>query len=39
MDDQIKYEQKRYDNLRMALMKEEVSESHLFKPKITNYSK
>jgi hypothetical protein len=39
MEDQIKYEQKRYENLRNAILKEEHDESLLFKPKISENSK
>ena len=30
MEDQIKYEQKRYENLRKAIVKEEENEQYMF---------
>ena len=30
MEDQIKYEQRRYENLKRAIMKEEEQEAYLF---------
>lgn len=34
MEDQIKHEQRRYENLKSAIMKEEMAEEHLYHPKI-----
>jgi hypothetical protein len=38
MEDQIRYEQKRYENLRMAIMKEEYEEQGMFKPRLSEKS-
>ena len=38
MDDQIKYEQKRYENLKNAIVKEEATEVGLFQPAISKNS-
>jgi hypothetical protein len=35
IDDQIRYEQRRYENLRNAILKEELEEQNLFQPQIT----
>ena len=35
MDDQVKYEQKKYEKLKMAIMREESEDIHLFQPQIT----
>lgn len=34
MEDQIKHEQRRYENLKSAIMREEMAEEHLYQPKI-----
>lgn len=34
MEDQIKHEQRRYENLKSAIMREEMAEEHLYHPKI-----
>ena len=34
MEDQIKHEQRRYENLKSAIVKEEMAEEHLYQPKI-----
>lgn len=38
MDDQVKYEQKKYEKLKMAIMREESEDIHLFQPQITQKS-
>lgn len=38
MDDQVRYEQKRYDKLKDAILQEESEEVYLFQPKITQKS-
>ena len=38
MDDQIHYEQRRYDNLRSAIMKEDEQERLYFKPLLNKKS-
>jgi hypothetical protein len=38
MDDQIHYEQRRYDNLRSAIMKEDSQEQHYYKPLLNKKS-
>ena len=38
MEDQIMYEQKRYENLKNAIMREEAEEMQLFQPQITKKS-
>ena len=34
MEDQIKHEQRRYENLKSAIMREEMAEENLYQPKI-----
>lgn len=34
MEDQIKHEQRRYENLKSAIMREEMQEENLYQPKI-----
>ena len=38
MQDQIKFEEKRYNNLRNATLKEESEDIYLFQPQITQKS-
>lgn len=38
MQDQINYEQRRYENLKNAILKEEAAEENLFQPQITQKS-
>ncbi len=38
MEDQVKYEQKRYDHMKKAIVQEETEETQLYQPSISKMS-